>query len=527
MPTRRGVRCTREVRGHDRQSTRAGDAAPPHERLARQWRRTDGVACAISRQCRRRTTASAVRSRNTRYVAPSLQRHVPFVAIPRARRPTTARRAPRSGAGLDASAAQAAPIGRHAHRPAVARPVRVPAPENGSDAARQSAAEPVRHRAVREHAGAALLRPRMLGIRARTAPSRTRRAARSRRAAGEPQRPSPISAVSRAISVDSCSGDGSGRVSSENWTTRPGVGSTATTTRSMAAAGRMRFEIEQRQRAQRPRVAHRRRQLQRPLVHARASTRCRRTCSTAAPRSRRSRCADSGSSSRPSTNDSGSSPSIGHSRSSACSKRSSGTAGTSGRASSPRASRCHSTPALPEPRRHVVRRQRRQVAQRAQAPAAESARSSRPARMGRMGRAGRDVRTRRRVRAIVAAGVAAVATMAASRASGSGATAVASLPGSTTVRPARWRTSSRAAVRVRGDGDADAQAAVGGRAAHLLGDRARLAEQPRQTAQIEHDLARAAHLDARRELARDGREDVGGHSPSAAYNTPNTTSLRR
>jgi hypothetical protein len=56
-------------------------------------------------------------------------------------------------------------------------------------------------------------------------------------AAGAPQRSSPISAVSRAISVESCSGDGSGRVSSENWSTRAGVGSTATTTRSMAAAG--------------------------------------------------------------------------------------------------------------------------------------------------------------------------------------------------------------------------------------------------------------------------------------------------
>ena len=39
------------------------------------------------------------------------------------------------------------------------------------------------------------------------------------------------------MSVESCSGDGSGRVSSENWTTRAGVGSMATTTRSMAAGG--------------------------------------------------------------------------------------------------------------------------------------------------------------------------------------------------------------------------------------------------------------------------------------------------
>ena len=47
------------------------------------------------------------------------------------------------------------------------------------------------------------------------------------------------------------------------------------------------------------------------------------TCSTATPRSRRSRRVDSGSSSRVSTNDSGSSPSIGHSRSSDASNRSS------------------------------------------------------------------------------------------------------------------------------------------------------------------------------------------------------------
>ena len=75
-----------------------------------------------------------------------------------------------------------------------------------------------------------------------------------------------MSAFSRAISVDTCSGDGSGRVMSEYCRTRAGVGSTATTTRSMAACGRMRLEIEQRERAQRARVAHRRRQLQRPLV---------------------------------------------------------------------------------------------------------------------------------------------------------------------------------------------------------------------------------------------------------------------
>ena len=39
------------------------------------------------------------------------------------------------------------------------------------------------------------------------------------------------------MSVATCSGEGNGRVSSENWTMRPGVGSTATVTRSIAAGG--------------------------------------------------------------------------------------------------------------------------------------------------------------------------------------------------------------------------------------------------------------------------------------------------
>ena len=54
---------------------------------------------------------------------------------------------------------------------------------------------------------------------------------------GEPQRSSPINAARRAVSVDNCSGDGIGRVRSENCTIRAGVGSTATTTRSIAAEG--------------------------------------------------------------------------------------------------------------------------------------------------------------------------------------------------------------------------------------------------------------------------------------------------
>ena len=69
------------------------------------------------------------------------------------------------------------------------------------------------------------------------------------------------------MSVEICSGDGSGRVSSENWTMRAGRRIDGDDDAIDGAGGRMRFEIEQRQRPQRPRIAHRRRQLQRPFVH--------------------------------------------------------------------------------------------------------------------------------------------------------------------------------------------------------------------------------------------------------------------
>ena len=75
-----------------------------------------------------------------------------------------------------------------------------------------------------------------------------------------------MSAPRRASSVDTCSVDGCARSSSDHCTMRPGVGSTRTTTRSMAARGRMRFQIEQDERAQRLRIAHRRGQLQRARV---------------------------------------------------------------------------------------------------------------------------------------------------------------------------------------------------------------------------------------------------------------------
>ena len=193
--------------------------------------------------------------------------------------------------------------------------------------------------------------------------------------AGEPQRVSPISACSRAISVEICSGDGSGRVSSENCTTRAGVGIDGHDDAIDGAGGGMRFEIEQRQRAQRARIAHRRRQLQRPLVHVARRrhvvlTRQSRTCSTAAPRPRRSRCAERLQQpaeherqrleplDRPLEIERLLEALLGHRRHE-----------RSGVLAAREPLPPHT--GLPEPRRDVVGRQRRQIAQRAQAPAAE------------------------------------------------------------------------------------------------------------------------------------------------------------
>jgi len=59
-----------------------------------------------------------------------------------------------------------------------------------------------------------------------------------------------------------------------------------------------------------------------------------------------------------------------------------------------------------------------------------------------------------------------------------------------------------------GDGNADAQPAIRGRAAQLGGNRLRIAEEARQSAEIEDDLARAICFDARREITRDAQEDI-------------------
>ena len=159
----------------------------------------------------------------------------------------------------------------------------------------------------------------------------------------------PMAAPSRASSVESCSGAGCGRVNNVCCRTRPGVGSIVTVTRSIAifspgggCDSRSSSASVRSERTSRSGEGNSSRRVWTSFV---TSPSC--TCSTATPRSRRSRRIDSGSSRRVSTNDSGSRPSIGHSRSSDASKRSSARSGTSGRMSSPRAMACHRRPCRP------------------------------------------------------------------------------------------------------------------------------------------------------------------------------------
>ena len=116
------------------------------------------------------------------------------------------------------------------------------------------------------------------------------------------------------------SGDGSVASSSDPCTMRPGMTSSSSSTTSIAAGGRMRFEIEQDERAQHARVAHRRRQIERRARASRASPAA--AASSRRPRrDRRARASPTTRShSRASTNASGSSPSIGHSSSSRSTK---------------------------------------------------------------------------------------------------------------------------------------------------------------------------------------------------------------
>ena len=59
-----------------------------------------------------------------------------------------------------------------------------------------------------------------------------------------------------------------------------------------------------------------------------------------------------------------------------------------------------------------------------------------------------------------------------------------------------------------GDGYAHAQVPIRGGAPQFGGNRARVAEQAGETSQIEHDLARPAHLEPRRKLARHLQQHV-------------------
>ena len=153
-------------------------------------------------------------------------------------------------------------------------------------------------------------------------------------------------ACRRATSVETSSGAGSARVSSDSWTMRPGVGSMESVTASMPAGAGCdsRSSSSSVRSTFGSRIGAGSCRLRR--CRSRVTSR-RRRCRTAAPRSRCSRRWHNGSSSRVSTNESGSRSAMGHSSSSDASKGSSSSAGTSGPVSSPRARRCQRMPSCP------------------------------------------------------------------------------------------------------------------------------------------------------------------------------------
>ena len=269
--------------------------------------------------------------------------------------------------------------------------------------------------------------------------------------------------------------------------------------------GRMRLEIQQRQRAQRARVAS---WAPAAAASARAPSRVHRDAAARAAPRRRGRAARDA----PTAD-----PSAGRARTTAAPAPRSATrdraparsaprarAGSSGRGSSPRASRCHrdALPARAARRRHrtAAARYRRASA----GPTFGMSRTSFGVEFGSV-RVGAQCDVRVHVR---------------EQRRGSGASASASPPGSMTVRPGAPWASSRAAVRVPAMATRTRRSAVGGGAAQLVADRARVAEQVRQAAEIERDLAGTVHLDARRELsATSMRASV--EPSSAAYSAPN------
>src|SRR5688572_14178139 len=60
-----------------------------------------------------------------------------------------------------------------------------------------------------------------------------------------------------------------------------------------------------------------------------------------------------------------------------------------------------------------------------------------------------------------------------------------------------------------GYGETDAQSAIGGGPTECLAHRARIPKQTRQATEIDRDLSRTVHFDARRELVRDLPQDLG------------------
>ena len=225
------------------------------------------------------------------------------------------------------------------------------------------------------------------------------------------------------------------------------------------------------------------------------------TCSTAAPRSRRSRRVESGSRRRVRTKDNGSSPSIGQSSSSDDSNRSSGRVGTIGRMSSPRATACQTSAECP-----------RRAARSAAGSAASSPSVFRPHRFNAL---------TAYVDRLLPGEICARSSRSSGRCErfsripiGSGASASASPPGSTIVNPGRASARTSAAVRVR----ASATWTPTPRAAapsQLLADGARRTEQSVEAADVDRYEIVAMSFVSRRELRGEGDERTRLTSPRA------------
>ncbi len=164
--------------------------------------------------------------------------------------------------------------------------------------------------------------------------------------AGAPTRDSPMSAPSRAMSVDRSSGDGSVRVRSAPWAIRPGTTPASTSTMSMPAAGGC-DSRSSRMSVRSTRASRMGAGRWRTRTCDSRVTNCNRVVTSTAPRSARSSATDNGSSTRASTNDNGSSPSTGQSSTQRSMNLGASSTGTSHAVSSPRAAWCRRTPGAP------------------------------------------------------------------------------------------------------------------------------------------------------------------------------------